>query len=159
MRHAEPLRPTEWDGPDSTRPLSERGVEGLNSALQQMKDKGFSFQRVLSSPLARAKQTAEMMAQNGDGIPVNPQNELTAGVKPSKIREFLLNQNSVHSVLLVGHMPDLALFAGSVVPDAKLMASGIRPGEIWAIETGDMGRGWGTGKLLWQRTLDDWKKL
>lgn len=157
MRHGEPFRPAEWDGPEPSRPLTERGKEHISAAVEGMRRSGFRPQVVLSSPLPRAKETADIVSRVQEGIEPICKPELTSGVHGRVIKQVLLDFKDKDSILVVGHMPDLPLFAARLVPDPALLEAGMKPGEIMAVRVPSLDGGWGEGELLWRKTLQDWK--
>ncbi|MBK9976249.1 MAG: histidine phosphatase family protein [Planctomycetes bacterium] len=61
VRHAEPVSPATFDGSDFERPLSPRGRKQALWTAHKLKASGAL--EVLSSPLARCLQTAQVIAQ------------------------------------------------------------------------------------------------
>ncbi len=158
MRHGEPLTPADWGQGDATRPLSPAGQKKLDDALPLMARANFRPGSVLSSPFARALQTAMTVAKaGGEDLKARPLPELAAGVAAEGFRKALLKAKAAPPILVVGHMPDLAVFGARVIGDPHLIENGIRPGEIVALETGPLAENWGQGKILWRKTLEDWK--
>lgn len=156
MRHAEPLSPVDWRGSDDSRPLSPHGLHSLEKALGGMRKDHFRPTYVMTSPLERARQTAQKMSELNEGLRPIVRPELTSGARTGVIRKVLESVKNKTSVLIVGHMPDLAVFAAGLASEPYLMEQGQRPGEIWAVETGAFQSGWGTGKILWKRKLEEW---
>ncbi len=95
--------------PDNDRPLSAKGIKRMRKAAKGMRRLGIPFDSVLTSPLVRARQTAEVVAQAlglGDHledlstlIPGNSLSDLWSSLTPYQDREHLL---------LVGHEPLLS---------------------------------------------------
>ena len=159
MRHAQPVDPTKWHGGDGTRPLSDEGKGDLILAVEAMRRQGFTPNVILTSPLERAKETADRIADNQPGLHSVVVQELTPGAAAQTIRQVVLRYRDRARVLIVGHMPDLVLFASNLTGDPGLMNQAFRPGEVWALESGAIEKGWGTGKILWQRELPEWQRL
>jgi phosphohistidine phosphatase len=158
MRHGEAQPPAAWPAGDKTRPLTEKGQTALKKAAQDWKRLKFPLQTVLTSPLTRAQQTAEIMAEAASLQPTSIP-ELAAGARADAIRGAATMSAWPEPVLVVGHMPDLALFASRVTGDASLLETVLDTGEVVALDTGDWKNGWGKGKLLWRRKINEWSKL
>lgn len=157
MRHAEPLAPNEWHGSEATRPLSDRGMADLMMAVEAMQKQGFKLDAAFTSPLERAKQTAEQVVTAASGVVVVVRKELTSGTRHEAIRSVLNGVDGKSRVLMVGHMPDLSIFASILVGDPHLLEEGLKPGDIWAVGFGSLTADWGKARLLWKRGLLDWR--
>jgi phosphohistidine phosphatase len=154
IRHAEAL-PVGEDGivGDEERPLSEAGraqCRALSEALQRL---GARFETVVTSPLVRAKQTAELLLA-GWPAPV-PElvecNALRPGGKRKKLARFLLGLGT-ESAAMVGHNPDLSVFAAWLI-GAKEAQVELAKGGVARIDT-DGSPGKGAGTLAWMLTPD-----
>ncbi|MDZ4199297.1 MAG: phosphohistidine phosphatase SixA [Kiritimatiellia bacterium] len=99
---------------DADRPLTTEGrdkTEQMARALQRLKIRP---QRILSSPLRRARETAEIVG----GI-LDAKVETAAFLKPGGEPEDALiriRAEAFQSVFLVGHMPDLSYLAAWLLP-------------------------------------------
>jgi phosphohistidine phosphatase len=94
---------------DEERPLTPTGDRKTCKVAQRLKQLGIKFDRILSSPLVRARQTAEILQRQG----LSSNLEVFAALSPEgDIQDWLdwydrygktINQN----IALVGHQPDL----------------------------------------------------
>ncbi len=106
---------------DESRPLSEEGIHEMGRAGRGLAAAGIGFDRIFSSPLVRARQTAELVAAGagsapGPGAPVPGVEELEAlapGLVPAELMKLLSRRlgSEASRVLLVGHQPDMGLLA------------------------------------------------
>lgn len=119
-------------GGDFARALLEKGVDQSRNAARVLSSADFLPDIVLTSPVLRAKQTAEEFCR-GTGIP-EPliQDWLACGMSPetalSELRAFVENER----VMIVGHEPDF-----SQLVQYALGASGrveIRKGSLTCLE-------------------------
>ena len=156
MRHGEPIQSFEWHDLDETRPLTDRGRLKLEEAVEKMKAKGFKPKAIVTSPFKRCYQSAEILCLLDKSLEPIVKTELASGASIKMLREMVLNMGDVDKFLFLGHMPEISHFGGGLASSAKLMEAGFKPGEIWALETGKIEEGWGTGKLLWQKDIHDW---
>ena len=92
---------------DEDRPLTEDGQKKALKVARRMKELGLAFNLVLSSPLARARQTAEITASV---LGCKSKLKFTANLSPNGSKKELLselNRRVRARVLLVGHEPYL----------------------------------------------------
>jgi len=61
VRHAKAGRRTEWDGPDTLRPLSDKGWEQATALAQTLQT--LSPSKLISSPATRCMQTLDPLAK------------------------------------------------------------------------------------------------
>ena len=105
---------------DAERPLSPEGRGGVRSVASSFEKSGVHPARVLSSPLKRAVETANLMLSCAKpGIIVEEKSVLFPGSSVQKVWKLLAEKPDVESVLVVGHQPDLGfmlqiLFANRV---------------------------------------------
>ena len=100
--------------PDGARPLSERGRAEVRQVLERLHETGFAADSILTSPLLRARQTADIAAEVLD---IEPQTEgkLDAGATLADLARLLAelgadgdDADPAVKVLLVGHEPDFS---------------------------------------------------
>ena len=104
---------------DAHRMLSEEGVDKTRAVAHGLKRiMGDELKRLVSSPLVRARETAEIVAGIlGGGIGVETADELSGGADPLEVVAWLRRQPAVPT-LLVGHMPDLGALASCLTSGA-----------------------------------------
>lgn len=95
---------------DFDRPLVPKGRRQLRQSCAAMKEMGLGFDVVLSSPLVRAKQTAEIVAEE---LKLKKRLHFSDALKPGGRAEKLVAELNrldppPENVLLVGHEPDLS---------------------------------------------------
>lgn len=139
LRHGEADWP-DWKKSDDERPLTEKGKKEMHEVGAFLANLSVKADVVLTSPLPRAWQTAQIAAHYIDAKCV--EDELLApGFGRSKLNK-LLKKRSCESVMLVGHEPDfsktICKLTGARV---KLSKAGIALVEVDADLSG--------GKLLW----------
>jgi len=121
LRHgpAEP-RDTAQAHADRDRALTSEGRAKVKRIAEAMAAMELSFDRILSSPFLRARETAELVAAGlRPRCPVTLCDELAAAAKPADLPPYLAGLKPVpRDVLLVGHQPFLGALA------ALLLGSG-----------------------------------
>ena len=116
VRHAIAAeRGAEWPD-DMKRPLTHKGIARMREVVQGLAALDIEIEVVLTSPLVRAKQTAELLAEGLKptptivGIP-----SLAPGGTPAQVAEDLGKQQKRQSIALVGHEPDLGELAAWLI--------------------------------------------
>jgi phosphohistidine phosphatase len=111
VRHAEAAS----GEPDELRPLTAEGREHARAVGERLRDAGFTADAVVSSPLLRARETAEALAL---GVP-DVDDRLAPGATPFDMRDVAAGRGE--TVVIVGHQPDcgqaVAALSGSEEPE------------------------------------------
>jgi phosphohistidine phosphatase len=113
---------------DSDRPLTKEGVEKMEQIAQAILALGLHFDLILSSPYARAEQTAQIVARALDEEVTFTNHLMSDGNALELVAE--INDEKPQSVLLVGHEPDLSrlisvLVIGSTDASIELKKGGL----------------------------------
>lgn len=103
--HAEPGEP------DELRPLSQRGREEARAAGERLATHPTPPRLVLSSPLLRARQTAEAIAEAA-AAELRVDGHLAPGATVGALRQAI--KNAPGPVAAVGHQPDCSEIAVSL---------------------------------------------
>jgi phosphohistidine phosphatase len=126
VRHAIAAeRGSEW--PDDTkRPLTDRGMARFKACVAGLAAFDTAIDVIFSSPLVRAKQTADLLAAGMKPTPaVKLLDALAPGQGPAAVMAQLAKATRRRRIALVGHEPDLGelaahlLAAGRPVPFRK----------------------------------------
>lgn len=109
IRHAHALPAYEAGVPsDALRPLSEPGRQKAARTAKALAGKGLHPQIVFSSPLLRAVQTAEIIAQMFHA-PLSKETVLNGLYDEKDVRDFLTEQfNTYDTIAAVGHNPNVS---------------------------------------------------
>ena len=108
---------------DFTRPLTTKGRRQLRTTAAAMKKLGRNFDLILSSPLVRAKQTAEIVAAE---LKLKKRLKYSNALAPGGVAAVLLRQlgrvkPAPEKILLVGHEPDLSRLISVLVTGSQLL--------------------------------------
>lgn len=106
---------------DSERPLTSEGIAAMEEEARGLRKLDIQFDAILTSPLVRARQTAEIVAEflhDEDKLDVCE----ALGIPGSMpgVLKALRNYDMTTSILLVGHQPDLGKLAGHLIGIDKL---------------------------------------
>jgi phosphohistidine phosphatase len=154
IRHADALALGERGvTADKDRPLSEGGERQAAQIAQGLQRRGVKLDLVLTSPLVRARQTAEVLVrpENGVATELKTCEELAPGGRRKKLAKQLLAAGH-NAVALVGHQPDLGEFAAWLIGSKKANL-GLAKAGVAYIECSDLPRR-GGGTLTWLVTPD-----
>ena len=116
LRHGDAGDKQAWAGPDDARPLSEAGITRTRCELEYLAGIGVRATRVISSPLVRAVQTAELAVGALVAEPtVVTDARLGHGFDVADLSEILREHSDAESLLIVGHEPSLSTVVESVM--------------------------------------------
>jgi phosphohistidine phosphatase len=104
--------PERWPD-DALRPLSPRGIGRTRDAAAGIARLERRIARILASPLQRAMETAEILAERWERkVAVESIDALAPGRSFRPILQRLSTDSADETVALVGHEPDLGKLAG-----------------------------------------------
>jgi len=104
---------------DGTRPLTPAGMRRSQKAAAGLKELGRAPDRLLTSPLVRARQTAQILTELAGWPPAEEAPELLPGKAALAVLTLLAKDRSKR-IALVGHQPDLsALLAACLLGSDK----------------------------------------
>lgn len=136
-------RGKEIRGGDAQRPLTPKGRRKMRRIAKAMRGLELSFDLILSSPLLRARQTADIVAEE---FKLSEQCKLSSHLAPEGdprdlIRDLKRLHRGFKKVLLVGHEPYLSnlmatLMAGQPVIDIHLKKGGLCLLSIHSLQSG-----------------------
>jgi phosphohistidine phosphatase len=107
LRHAHAGDPGAWDGPDDRRPLSDKGEKQAERLGRFLAGIGFTADAIITSPKARAAQTATIVADQL-GTPVSEDARLGGELTLPAVEAILRDAGDPGRVVLVGHDPDFS---------------------------------------------------
>ena len=116
VRHAiAEERGDKW--PDDTkRPLTKQGIERFAQAVKGLRAIDLMLDEILTSPLVRARQTADILAAGlKRAPPVKTLDALSPGHSPSAVVAAVGKAARRPRVALVGHEPDLGALAAHLI--------------------------------------------
>jgi phosphohistidine phosphatase len=139
---------------DEDRPLSDEGQAQSGKIAAGLQRKGVAFQLILTSPLLRARQTAEGILKAWTGTPPEIQicQQLAPEIKARKLAK-ILKQFQHEPVALIGHEPDLSTWGAWLIGSKKAQLALAKAGVAHITCPDGPGRGDGT---LLQLVTPDW---
>ncbi|HEX6801082.1 MAG TPA: phosphohistidine phosphatase SixA [Candidatus Binatia bacterium] len=136
MRHGAAV---EKDDPsvanDNERPLTKKGVKRLRRAARGLGQLEIPFDGIVTSPVLRARQTADIVAA---ALGLESRLEEVSGLAPESTVELLLfglaRYHDREHLLMVGHEPLLSQTIGSLLCGGRGFEIALRKGSLCRIE-------------------------
>ncbi|MEY2530660.1 MAG: phosphohistidine phosphatase [Verrucomicrobiota bacterium] len=139
LRHGQADWPN-WKGSDDDRPLTEDGKKETHEVAAFLAKLALKPQKIFTSPLPRASQTAEIAAEHLR-TPLVTSDCLAKGFGVRELKK-LLDEEKIDNLMLVGHEPDLSTVIEKLTGgDVKLKKSGVARLRLNLEEM--------SGQLLW----------
>jgi phosphohistidine phosphatase len=133
---------------DAERELTREGREEARIVGAALAELGVKPSRVWSSPLVRARQTAEIVAQvtkfRGE---VELLDELTNGTSTTTLFKVLQSYSSPEEILLVGHMPSLSEHLAALIGSKNPQGLPFGKGSVACVDLDELRPG--HGQLRW----------
>jgi len=147
VRHAIAAdRGDEW--PDDTkRPLTEEGINKFREAASGLAALDVEIDEIFTSPLVRARQTADLLAASLDPKPtMKLLDALAPGHTPAATMAQLAKLAKRRRIALVGHEPDLGELAAHLIGAQRALA--FKKGGVCRIDVQGL-TSKRAGALLW----------
>lgn len=109
LRHGQAGDRAEWHEDDAKRPLAASGREEMARVASSFAKLGLALDAIVTSPLTRALQTADIVAQHlnmQDKLVV--EDRLAPGFGMHALGKLLNAHPGADALMLVGHEPDLS---------------------------------------------------
>jgi phosphohistidine phosphatase len=150
VRHAIAAeRGDEWPD-DSKRPLTERGMARFKEVVSGMSALDAAIDEIFTSPLVRAKQTADLLAAGLTGKPtVKLLDALAPGHTSTQVLAQLAKSAKRRRIGLVGHEPDLGELAAHLLGAQRAIP--FKKGGICRIDVESLASR-RAGSLIWFAT-------
>jgi phosphohistidine phosphatase len=133
---------------DARRELTEEGREEARIAGTALAELGVKLSHILSSPLVRARQTAEIAAKAlKSPVKIEILDELENGASTTSLLKALKALPESTEILLVGHMPSLSEHLAALIGGESAEAFPLGKASVACIELEQYRAG--TGQLRW----------
>jgi len=149
VRHGEAEARAETD---AQRPLTARGRRQVDALWGELCRDGVRVERLVCSPYLRALQTAELIAGHYDGISPGILQLITPDDRPSAVIDWLAQQERLDGLVLVSHMPLVALLSGLLIEgEGARLPFGV--GDVACFDLEYPAKA--SARLIWQRHPTD----
>ncbi len=135
---------------DAKRPLTSKGSSRMREVARGLRDLHVGIDVILTSPLVRARQTAEILANGLRPAPaVSVVPALAPGVTPAQAIAALPAFRKMRRIALVGHEPGLGELAAWLIGAQSPLP--FKKGGVCRIDIGATPAP-GQGQLIWMAT-------
>lgn len=104
---------------DNSRALTDEGKTKMSRAARGLDKMKVRPNLILASPLKRALETAEILANGLGGPKLEVLAELAPGTDPGSVVSALKRYSKARELMLVGHEPDLSYLVSFLLTGAK----------------------------------------
>ena len=133
-----------WVGDDFDRPLTDAGKERMAREAATLARLNLSLDVILTSPLVRAYQTAEIVAQRLNMTDRLVKDErLGPGLGPNQLAGILQAYPEAKALMLVGHEPDFSQLIGELIGGGRVTC---KKGSLACVELNNTSL---QGELVW----------
>jgi phosphohistidine phosphatase len=116
VRHGEAAERGKEFPDDSKRPLTSQGIARLRKEAHALNALGVSFDEIITSPLVRARQTADTLAEVMKGKPaVSNSDALAPAGSTASVMQELGKHMRKARIALVGHEPNMGELAARLI--------------------------------------------
>jgi phosphohistidine phosphatase len=149
FRHGIAVEQGEWEGKEADRPLTDKGRKRTKQSAQGLTVAGLSITHMLASPLARARESADIVAAFlRPRVAVRICDELLPDAPPDKALSLLASLPPRSVVVCVGHEPHLGILAGHLLQGKAMQGLTFKKAGACLIHLEEGVRA-GKGRLEW----------
>lgn len=136
---------SEWNGPDHARPLTEKGKQRMAREARFIKQLNLNLDYIVSSPLTRALQTAQIIAEwLGMEDKLIEDERLSPGFGIYELQDLIQALPDVNAIMLVGHEPDFSTTVSDLIGGGEVAC---KKGSLARIDLYDLANL--KGELVW----------
>jgi len=148
LRHGAAAEPGEWKkGSDFDRPLTDDGRERMAREAKAIRKLDLDLDAIITSPLARARETAEIVASALKITAIKEDARLGTGFDLGSLEEILQDHADAKAIMLVGHEPSMSSTIGRLIGGARV---DLKKGGLACVDLPDASSR--AGVLLWLAT-------
>lgn len=145
LRHGLAGERSEWKGGDSERPLTEAGMQRMERESVTIAKLNLNITWILSSPLVRSYQTAEIVAKRIKMLDRLVKDErLRPGFDVNHLKEILKEYSRDNPLMFVGHEPDMSEMVSQLIGGGKIVS---KKGSVACVKLSESDSL--KGELLW----------
>ena len=145
LRHGPAGSRGRWTGPDEERPLTDEGKALIEREAATFAALGLSPDVIVTSPLVRSYQTAEIVARRlGVVDRLVTDERLAQGFGVRELRGVLNDHPDAVTAMLVGHEPDFSLTVGELIGGGNVA---FKKGALGRVDARDASLG--DAELVW----------
>jgi phosphohistidine phosphatase len=121
LRHGIAVDGAAWNGSDFDRPLTREGSDRMEREAKAIEELSLDLNRIVTSPLVRAKQTAAIVAERLRMQATTFEDPgLGGSFNFERFRGILSAHAGAAALLLVGHEPSMSATIGRAIGEASI---------------------------------------
>lgn len=153
MRHGPAGNSETWQGDDRLRPLTGKGQQKVRAAAEGVKRLDPGVDLLVTSPLVRARQTADIVAK-ALHLDVEEQEALAPGFGLEQLASLLATYPDAQGMMLFGHEPDFSGVIGQLIAAPHPAQVEMKKGACCALDLPEPATEQlaGSATLLWLMT-------
>ena len=112
----------EWQGDDTRRPLTKKGIKNIRTQAKVLARLDLQLDVIIASPLTRAFQTADIVAEELNMVAQLAQDErLAPGFSRDALEQLPADHPEAKNIMLVGHEPDFSLTISALIGGGEVI--------------------------------------
>jgi phosphohistidine phosphatase len=121
LRHGAAVESEEWTGDDADRPLTADGRKALERETKMLARLDLEPEHIISSPLVRAKETADIVGERLDlRDRIVHDDRLADSFDSERLRDVLREYADAQCLMLVGHEPYFSRVIGDLTGGTRV---------------------------------------
>lgn len=121
LRHGDAGSRDAWKGPDASRPLTDEGAARMEREAAALARLRLPLDRIITSPLVRAQQTAEIVARRLNLLDALAEDQrLAPGFGTEELGGILREHRALTALMLVGHEPDFSIVISACIGGGRV---------------------------------------
>lgn len=145
LRHGLAEDREDWLEDDSQRPLTEKGKTKMAQEARAISELDLGLDLILTSPLVRALQTAQIVAKKLKMKDQMEQDErLSPGFDPAQLAAILESHPDLEALMLVGHEPDFSQTLSALTGGSRIV---MKKGGLARVDLSETNPA--QGELVW----------
>lgn len=121
LRHGQAGERDDWHGDDFDRPLTTDGIKRMERAADTIAELDLEIEAIVTSPLVRARQTADIVAKRLK-LRKNLVEDENLGLEFNiqRLLQVLERYPKAGAIMLVGHDPSMSRTIGQLIGGARI---------------------------------------
>lgn len=122
LRHGRAVARAGWRDDDDARPLTEEGEAAMRREAAALAAMGLAPEVIVTSPLARARRTADLVAealQAADRVVEDAR--LAHGFDASSLADIVAERAPKRALMVVGHEPDFSATIAELIGGGRVV--------------------------------------
>jgi phosphohistidine phosphatase len=153
LRHGKAGDRETWTGDDRERPLTDEGREEMRGVAQGLRWLDLGLETLITSPLVRARETADCVAEAIHPPQYVNSDLLSPGCDLRALGKLLAQYSGSQQVMIVGHEPDLSSIIGELIGSNGLARVQLKKAACCCLKLDGIASGSSGAKLAGKGTL------